>query len=79
MLSLLKKKSKIYLLIKNVKIRKKNKKLNYTKFGLVFINIRKKTISYKLNLCKNAKVYLIFHILLMKLSDSKTLIQNIFY
>ena len=31
--------------MKNLKTRKKSKKLNYLKVGLVFINARKKTIS----------------------------------
>ena len=52
----------------------KNKKLYYHKVKLFFIKARKKSISYKIELHKNVKIYLIFYLLLLKLVDSKTLI-----
>ncbi len=59
-ISQLKKRDKIYLLIKNLKTKKKSKKLNYVKIELFFIKIIKKSINYKLDLLKNIKVFLVF-------------------
>ena len=42
--------SKIYLLMKNPKTRKKKKKLDYVKIKPFFIKVKKITISYKLEL-----------------------------
>ncbi len=64
--SQLKKKNKIYLLTKNLKTRKSNKKLNYVKVELFLIKKTKKSINYELDLLKNVKVFLIFYILLLK-------------
>ena len=41
----LKKRNKIYLLMKNLKIKKKSKKLDYVKVRLFFIILRKITIN----------------------------------
>jgi len=69
----------MYLLTKNLKIKKlKKKKLYYIKIELFFIKQIKKLINYKLNLSKNAKIFLIFYILLLKLIDFFTSIQNTF-
>ncbi len=59
----------MYLLIKNLKTRKKNKKLYYIKIKLFFIKVVKKLINYKLNLLKSVKVFLVFYILLLELID----------
>ena len=67
------------MFIKNLKIRKKSKKLDYIKLELFFIQVKKGTISYKLKLLKDAKVYLIFYILLLELLNPKMLIYNIFH
>ena len=67
------------MLTKNWKIRKKSKELDYIKFELLFIKTKKETFNYKLELPKYAKVYFIFHLLLLKLVDLTILIQNIFY
>ena len=42
----LKKKDKVYLLMKNQKLRKKSKKLNHVKVKIFFIKAKKETISY---------------------------------
>ena len=47
---------KLYLLIKNLKTRKKMKKLDYIKARTFFIKVKKKTINYKLALLKNIKL-----------------------
>jgi len=62
------------LLIKNLKIRKKSKKLNYIKIKLFFIKVIKKLINYKLDLFKDSKMFLVFYILLLKLFDFNTFI-----
>ncbi len=64
--SQLKKKNKIYFLTKNLKTRKSSKKLNYVKVESFLIKKTKKSINYELDLSKDAKVFLIFYILLLK-------------
>ncbi len=75
----LKKKYKIYLFTKNLKTRKLNKKLNYVKVKLFLVKKTKKLINYKLDLFKNVEVFLVFYILLLKLVNSITFLQNTFY
>ncbi len=76
----LKKRDKIYLLIKNLKIKKsKKKKLNYVKVGPFLIKKTKRSVNYKLDLSKNVKVFSVFYILLLESADSSIFIQKIFY
>ena len=77
--SKLKKECKVYLLIKNLKIWKKSKKLNYVKVEIFFIKVKKKVIKYKLKLAKKSKIWLIFYMLVLKLVNSKIPIQDKFY
>ncbi len=53
--------------------------MNYIKVGLFFVKKTKKSINYKLDLFKNAKVFSVFYILLLKSADLSTSIQKIFY
>jgi len=69
----------VYLLTKNLKIKKKSKKLNHVKIESFFIKVVKKLINYELDLFKNAKVFLIFHISLLKSVDFSTSIQKTFH
>jgi len=46
---------------------------------LFFVKKAKKSINYKLNLFKNIKIFLVFYILLLKLANLITFLQNIFY
>jgi len=69
----------MYLLTKNLKIRKKSKKLNHVKIESFFIKEVKKSINYELDLLKNAKVFLVFYISLLKSVDSNTSIQKTFH
>jgi hypothetical protein len=69
----------MYLLTKNLKIRKKSKKLNHVKIESFFIKTIKKSVNYELDLLKNAKVFLVFHISLLKLADLSTSIQKTFH
>jgi len=79
MASQLKEKNRMYLLTKNLKIRKKSKKLNHVKIESFFIKAVKESINYELDLSKNAKVFLVFHISLLKSVDSSTSIQKTFH
>jgi hypothetical protein len=69
----------MYLLTKNLKIRKKSKKLNHVKIESFFIKAVKKSVNYELDLLKNARVFLVFHISLLKLIDLNTPIQKTFH
>ena len=62
----LKKKDKIYLNIKNLKIKKPNKKLDYIKVGLFRIKAIKGIVNYKLELLAEAKIYPVFYILFLE-------------
>jgi hypothetical protein len=79
MTSQLKEKNKMYLLTKNLKIRKKSKKLDHVKVESFFIKAVKESINYELDLPKNAKVFLVFHISLLELVDLSTSIQKTFH
>jgi len=79
MASQLKKKNKVYLLTKNLKIKKKSKKLNRVKIESFFIKKVKKSVNYELDLLKDAKVFLVFHISLLKSADFSTPIQKTFH
>ena len=68
----LKEGDKIYLLTKNLKTRKKSRKLNHVKVESFFIKIVKRPINYELDLPKDAKVFLVFHISLLELVDPIT-------
>jgi len=69
----------MYLLTKNLKIRKKSKKLDHVKVESFFIKEVKGSINYELDLLKDAKVFLVFHISLLELVDSNTPIQETFH
>ena len=79
MASQLKERNKMYLLTKNLKTRKKSKKLDHVKVKSFFIKIVKESINYELDLPKNAKVFLVFHISLLELVDLNTSIQETFH
>ncbi len=59
----------MYLFTKNLKTRKLNKKLNYVKVKLFLVKKTKRLINYELDLLKNVKVFLVFYILLLKLTN----------
>jgi len=75
----LKKRNKVYLLTKNLKIRKKSRKLNHVKIESFFIKEVKKLVNYELDLPKDARVFLVFHISLLKSADPSTSIQETFH
>jgi len=69
----------MYLLTKNLKIKKKSKKLDHVKIESFFIKKVKKSVNYELDLPKNVKVFLVFHISLLKLVNLSTPIQKTFH
>ena len=69
----------MYLLTKNLKTRKKSKKLDHVKIESFFIKVVKESINYELDLSKDAKVFLVFYISLLKLIDLNTSIQETFH
>jgi hypothetical protein len=69
----------MYLLTKNLKIRKKSKKLDHVKIESFFIKAVKKSVNYELDLLKNAKVFLVFYISLLESADPNTSIQRTFH
>jgi len=69
----------MYLLTKNLKIKKKSKKLNHVKVESFYIREVKKLVNYKLDLFKNVKVFLVFYISLLKSADLSTSIQETFH
>ncbi len=71
-----KKRNKAYLLRWNIKTKKSSYKLNHTKLESYKILEIKESINYKLNLSAFMKIYLIFHICLLKFADSNTSIQT---
>ena len=76
---LLKKKNKIYLFTKNFKMnKKKSKKLDHVKVESFFIKIVKERVNYELNFLIDAKVFLVFHIFMLKSTHSNTSIQITF-
>ncbi len=76
---LIKKNIYIYFFTKNFKTRKSSKKLNYVKVKSFLIKKTKRSINYELDLLKNVKVFLVFYILLLKLTNSITSLQDTFY
>ena len=72
MTALLKKGNKVYLLTKNLKInKKKNKKLDHVKIESFFIKEVKGRVNYELNFLVDAKIFLVFHISILKSTHSK--------
>ncbi len=62
-----------------MKTRKLSKKLNYVKVESFFIKKVKRLINYELDLFKDAKVFLVFYILLLESIDLNTFIQETFH
>ena len=76
---LLKEGDKIYLLTKNLKINKKrSKKLNHVKVEPFFIKNVKGRVNYELDFFVDVKIFLVFHISLLKSTHSNTSIQTMF-
>ena len=64
----------MYLRIKNLKTRRKSKKLNYIKVRPFLILEVIEPVNYQLQLLVDTRIYPVFHILLLKLADPETLV-----
>jgi hypothetical protein len=69
----LKKGDKVYLLRKNIKTKRLSNKLNFKKLGLFEILEKIGDVNFKLRLLETNRLYLVFHILLLKLVLSNIL------
>ena len=79
MTPLLKKENKIYFFTKNLRISKKrSKKLNHVKVESFFIKNVKGNVNYELNFSIDVKIFLVFHIFVLKSTHSNTSIQITF-
>ena len=80
MAPLLKERNKIYFFTKNLKINKKrSKKLNHVKVESFFIKNVKGRVNYELNFSIDVKIFLVFHIFVLKSTHSNTSIQITFH
>jgi hypothetical protein len=68
----LKEGDRVYLFTKNLKTRKPSKKLDHVKVESFLIKKIKGSINYELDLPKDAKVFLIFHVSLLESIDPST-------
>ena len=75
----LKKGDKVYLLTKNLKTRRKTKKLDHVKVGPFLIAERKGLVNYRLDLPKDVRVHPIFYVSLLEPVDPETTLQKTFY
>jgi len=75
----LKEGDRVYLFTKNLKTRKPSKKLDHVKVEPFLIKKTKGLVNYELDLPKDAKVFLVFHISLLEPVDPTTPLQDTFY
>ena len=62
----------VYLLRKNIKIKRLSDKLDYTKLRPFKIEKKLRPVTFKLIISKGMRIYLIFHILLLKSTITNT-------
>jgi ribosomal protein L11 len=60
----------VYLLIKNLKIKRPSQKLNHKKVGLFRIKRVKGLVNFELDLPKGTRIHLVFYISLLKPVDA---------
>jgi hypothetical protein len=75
--SIFKKRNKVYLLRRNINIKRLSNKLDYKKLGSFKISKVVGLVNYRLELPKTINIYSIFYISLLELILSE--ISNIFY
>jgi hypothetical protein len=68
----LKKGDKVYLLTKNLRTRRPMKKLDHVKVRPFFILAQKGLVNYLLDLLRDAKIHLVFHVSLLEPADPRT-------
>ena len=75
----LKKGDKVYLLTKNLKTKRKTKKLDHVKVGPFLIAEQKGAVSYRLELPPDAKIYPVFHVSLLEPAHPDAVLQTTFH
>ncbi|GIZ39172.1 hypothetical protein CKM354_000256300 [Cercospora kikuchii] len=75
----LKKGDKVYLLTKNLRTRRKTKKLDQVKVGPFLIDEARGPVNYRLKLPRDAKIHPVFHISLLEPADAETPCQETFH
>jgi hypothetical protein len=71
---ILKREDKIYLLRRNIKIKRPSSKFDFTKLEPFEIEEKKGPLNYKLRLSEETRLYLVFYIALFEPADPKTLL-----
>jgi len=72
--STFKKKDKVYLLRRNIKMKRSSNKLNHMKLESFEILEEKRLINYELNFSAFMKIHSVFYIFLLKFADLNSLI-----
>ena len=67
----------IYLLRKNIKIKRPSDKLDYTKLEPFKIEKKLKPVTFKLIMPKGIRIYLIFHISLLEPITTKANLKSV--
>ena len=76
---LLKRRNKMYFFTKNFKVNKRrSKKFDHVRVESFFIKNVKERVNYELNFFTNVKIFLVFHIFMLKSTHSNTSIQITF-
>ena len=76
----LKMRNKIYLLTKNLRIKKSRiRKLNHVRVRPFLIEKIKRSINFQLQLSADVKIHSVFHIFLLESADTETLLQITFH
>jgi hypothetical protein len=73
---ILKRGNKVYLLRRNIKIRRPSSKLDFTKLGPFEIEEKKGSLNYKLRFLEKTRFYLIFYIRLLEPAHPKIPLQT---
>ena len=73
----LKERDKVYLLRRNIKIKRENNKLDWKKIGSFKIEKKLEQIIYRLILLKTIKIYPIFYISLLELVSKNVRLDKI--
>ena len=73
-----KKGNKVYLYIKNLKIKRLSKKLDYLKIGPFFIKNVKGLVNYEFQLPQEAKIYPVFYILFLEKAGDNEIVATDF-
>jgi hypothetical protein len=73
---ILKRGDRVYLLRRNIKIKRPSSKLDFTKLEPFEIEEKKESLNYKLRFPEETRLYLVFYIALFEPADPKTPLQT---